>query len=59
MVIAELANMFNVTINVVHARQHACTVATTSPTDNGATSEINLGLLIQYHFVGLDKQEIV
>ena len=51
MVIAALANMFNVTINVVHARQQACTVATTSPTP--------WSLLMQYHFVGLDKQEIV
>ena len=59
-VIAALANMFNVTINVVHARQRACTVATTSPADNEATNcEIDLGLLMQYHFVGLDKADSI
>ena len=55
-VIAALANMFNVTINVIHARPQACSAASTSPNDSQATSEVNLGLLLQYHFVGLDKQ---
>ena len=32
-----------------------CTMATTTPMDNMATCELNLGLLLQYHFVGLDK----
>lgn len=45
--------MFNVTIN---ARPHTCSVARTPPADNQATSEIHLGLLMQYHVVGLDKQ---
>ena len=52
MVIAVLANMFNVT---VHARQYACTVVTTSPHNGHVTIEGNRGLLMQYHFVGLDK----
>ena len=55
-VIAALANMFHVTINVVHARQHSCTVATTPPVDNQSICEVNLGLAMQYHFVGLDKR---
>ena len=54
-VIAALANMFHVTINVVHARQHSCTVAITPPVDNQSNGEVNLGLAMQYHFVGLDK----
>ena len=57
-VIAALANMFNATINVVHARPQACSVATTSPTGSQATFEINLGLLMQYHFVGLDNPQV-
>ena len=57
-VIAALANMFNVTIDVVHARPQACSVATTSPTGSQATFEINLGLLMQYHFVGLDNPQV-
>ena len=57
-VIAALANMFHVTINVVHARQHDCTVSITPP-DSQSICELNLGLIMQYHFVGLDKQEIV
>ena len=48
--------MFHVTVNVVQARQHGCTVSVTSPVDNHSTCEINLGLVMQYHFVGLDKQ---
>ena len=55
-VIAALANIFNVTINVVHARQLACNVITTSPADGQVTCKVNLGLLMQYHYVGLDKQ---
>ena len=55
-VIAALANMFNVTINVIHARPQACSAASTSPNDSHVTSEVNLVLLMQYHFVGLDKQ---
>ena len=48
--------MFHVTINVVHARQHSCTVATTPPVDNQSNCEVNLGLAMQYHIVGLDKR---
>ena len=58
-VIAALANMFHVTINVVHARQRDCTVSITPPVDSQSNCELNLGLVMQYHFVGLDKQEIV
>ena len=41
-VVAALANMFNVTINVVHARHGMCTVATTTPMDSEPTCELNL-----------------
>ena len=58
-VIAALANMFHVTINVVHARQRDCTVSITPPFDSQSNCELNLGLVMQYHFVGLDKKEIV
>ena len=36
----------------------SCTVATTPPVDNQSNCEVNLGLAMQYHFVGLDKHEI-
>ena len=54
-VIAALANIFNVNINVVHAREHACSVATIPPTASQPTCDINLGLLMQYHFVALES----
>ncbi len=55
-VIAAIANMFHVTINVVHARQSGCTVSVTSPVNDESDCEINLGLIMQYYFIGLDKQ---
>ena len=59
-VIAALASMFlHVTINVVHAIQRDCTVSITPSVDSQSNCELNLGLIMQYHFVGLDKQEIV
>ena len=58
-VISALANMFHVTINVVHARQRDCTISITPPVDSRSNCELNLGLVMQYHFVVLDKQEIV
>ena len=57
-VIAALANMFHVTINVVHAGQRSCIVATTPPVDNQSNCEVNHGLAMHYLFVGLDKHEI-
>ena len=57
MVIAAIANMFHVTINVVHARQSGCVVSVTSPVDDESDYEINIGLVMQYHFVCLDKQD--
>ena len=50
--------MFHVTINVVYAGQHSCTTTTTPPLDNQSNCEVDLGLAMQYHFVGLDKHEI-
>ena len=44
-VITALANMFHVTINVVHARQHDCTVSITPPVDSHSNCELNLGLV--------------
>ena len=51
--------MFYVTINVVHARQRDCTLSITPPVHNQSNCELNLGVVMKYHFVGLDKQEIV
>ena len=59
LVIAALANMFHVTINIVHARQRDCTVSITPHVDSQSNCELNLSLVMQYHFVGLDEQEIV
>ena len=55
LVIVALSNMFNVTINVSHATEQACTVTTNTPTDNASNIEMNIGLVMQYHYVGLDK----
>ncbi len=55
-VVAAIANMFHVTINVVQATQCGCTLSITSPVNDTSNYEINLGLVMQYHFVGLDKQ---
>ena len=54
-VIAAIADMFHVTINAVHARQSCSTVSVTSPVDDKSNYEINIGLVMQYHFVGLNK----
>ena len=43
LVIAALSNMFNVTINVSHATEQACTVTTNTPTDNASNIEMNIG----------------
>ncbi len=55
-VVAAIANMFHVTINVVQATQSGCTLSITGPVNDTSNCEINLGLIMQYHFVGLDKQ---
>lgn len=34
-------------------------VAVTTPTESEATSEVNIGLLMQYHYVGLNKLSVV
>ncbi len=50
--------MLNVTIKVVHATQSGSTVSVTNPVNDERYCEINLGLIMQYHLVGLDKQVI-
>ena len=55
-IISALSNLFKVTINVIHASEHSCVTASTPPVDSASESEINLGLVMQFHFVGLDKQ---
>ena len=55
-VISAIANMFCVTIHVVQSRPSGCTVFVTSSVDNRSCCDIYLALLLQYHFVGLNKQ---
>ena len=46
--------MFNITVNVLHVDSEN-SVVTTSPYDHASEYEVNIGLVLQYHFVGLDK----
>ncbi len=55
LVISALSDMFSVTINVHHANEQTCTVVVRTPTNSVSTSEVNIGLILQYHFVGLDR----
>ena len=40
--------------NVFRATEQACTVTTNTPTDNASNIEVNIGIVMQYHYVGLD-----
>ena len=42
LVISALSRIFNVTINVYHATEQACTVTTNTPTDNASSIEMNI-----------------
>ncbi len=54
-VIEALSDMFSITINVHRADNRACTVVVRTPTHGDSAFEVNLGLILQYHFVGLDR----
>ena len=54
-VIADLCNMFNITINVLSVTsQYSNTVAMT-PMSSVSHNEINSGNVMQYHFVAVGK----
>ena len=55
-VISALSNMLNVSITIVQATETGCATITHPPNNGDGTSEVKLGLIMQYHFVGLDKQ---
>ena len=51
-----IANMLTLRINVLSS-QYA-TITPIEPTDNSAQHELYVGLILQYHYVGLDKSNI-
>ena len=48
-----MANVFSVTVNVY--TQAGCTVNSITPIEGNSLFDINLGLVVQWHFVGLDR----
>ena len=57
-VLSAMCNMFGITINVLHATKQTCTVITNTPSSGVSTTEVNIGLILQYHYLGLDKVRI-
>ena len=47
--------MFSVTVNVYTAIQTGCTVNPITPIKGNSLFDVNIGLIMQWHFVGLDK----
>ncbi len=52
--IAAIADMFLVTINVYAANEHSCNVVTVNPQNGSSVLLVNIGLVMQWHFLGLD-----
>ena len=52
--IAAIADIFSVTINVYAANEQRCNVLTVKPQNGSTLFEVNIGLILQWHFVGLD-----
>ena len=57
--VAAMANMFSVTINVFTATGRGCAVNAVTPLDDNSIFEVNIGLIMQNHYVGLDRINIV
>ena len=51
-----IANLFSVRINVLSSQ--CATFTPIEPADNSAQHELFVGLILQYHYVGLDKSNI-
>ena len=50
-----IAALANVSVNVYTATQTGCTVNPITPIEGNSLFDINIGLVLQWHFVGLDK----
>ena len=53
--IVAMCNMFDVCINVYWARQAGTSIVKNAPSVSNGRHELNIGLILQLHFVGLDK----
>ena len=53
--IVAMCNMFDVCINVYWARQAGTSIVKNTPSVSDGKHELNIGLILQLHFVGLDK----
>ena len=57
--VAAMADMFSVIINMFTATGRGCAVNSVIPLDDNSISEVNIGLIMQNHYVGLDRINIV
>ena len=53
--IAAMANMFSATINVFKATDQTCFTESVAPMEGESTLEVNIGLTLQNHYVGLER----
>lgn len=51
--------MFNIPIYVFDATNQTCNLITNTPSNSESTYEVHIGLIMQYHFVGLDKMIVL
>ena len=47
------SSIFSVTINMYAANEQRCNALTVKPQNGSTLFEVNIGLLLQWHFVGL------
>ena len=52
--IAAIADMFSVTINVCTANNQRCNFLAVNPQNGNSLLVVNIGLVMQWHYVGLD-----
>ena len=52
---AIICNLFNVSISVLCANVAGTNIATNTPMSGCSTHELSIGLIMRFHFVGLDK----
>ena len=50
-----MCDLFDVIINVFWARQAGTSIVKNTPSVTDGKHELNIGLILQFHFVGLDK----
>ena len=55
--IAAICNLFDVSINVLWVNQAGTSIVKNTPNVGSGKHELNIGLIMQLHFVSLDKLE--